>query len=93
MVAVSDCDERVSPTNVLKHLPPRFSVVRSIPPSKNSDGWRVWPTLSSVLAVSHGVVIEWLRPGAAEPLVVAQMASRPLAPWQSPPLPTAVVPS
>src|SRR5712672_1609653 len=45
-VAVSDCEERVSPRNDWKHSLERFSAVRSTPPSKNSEAWRVVPTPS-----------------------------------------------
>src|SRR5947207_15834483 len=43
-VAVSDCEERVSPMNTLKHLPARLLLVRLRPPSKNSEVWRLCPT-------------------------------------------------
>src|SRR5262249_7649668 len=40
-VAVSDCDERVSPTKALKHVLGIWAFVRLIPPSKNSAVWRL----------------------------------------------------
>src|SRR6185503_16202725 len=73
-VAVSDCEERVSPMNTLKHLPPRFVAVRSIPPSKNSETRSVWATPSCLLAVSHGVLMLPFI-GMVPEFVVAQTAS------------------
>jgi len=71
-VAVRDCEERVSPTKVLKHLPERPVVVRLMPPSKNSPGSSVLPSpvVLPLLFVSHGV---WIVPVFA----VAQMLSPP----------------
>src|SRR2546423_13202294 len=45
MVAVGDCDERVSPRNRAKHCS-SWSAVRSTPPSKNSRAFNAPPSLS-----------------------------------------------
>src|SRR5438105_9341830 len=61
MVAVGDCDERVAPRNRAKHCS-SWMAVRSTPPSKNSSGLRLPPSLSgwahggvtaAVLTVAH----------------------------------------
>ena len=90
-VAVRDWEERVSPMNTLKHLPPRFVRVRLRPPSKNSASWRVFPTPSVLFEVFHGVVI---GPVIGAPVfVVAQTSSPPAVPLQSAPWATDVAPS
>src|SRR5258706_5414528 len=90
-VAVSDCEERVSPMKTLKHLPPRLVAVRSIPPSKNSEIRSVLPTPSCLLAVSQGVEIVPVI-GRLPELVVAQMASPERVDLQSTPWATEFVP-
>src|SRR5207245_520960 len=86
-VAVSDCEERVSPMNVLKHLPPMCAAVRFTPPSKNSETSFVEPPF--LFAVSQG--------GSSVPFVgsltVAHAASPPRVDLQSTPCATGVVPS
>src|SRR4051794_5445909 len=81
IVAVSDWDERVSPRNELKHLSARCALVRSRPPSKNSDSRRACPVPSFLFAVNHGT---WI----VGTLTVAQDASIPAAFLQSPPFAT-----
>src|SRR3954469_4907649 len=56
-VAVNDCEERVSPTNVLKHLPLRPESVRLTPPSKNSAVDSVWVSALPPALVSHGMSV------------------------------------
>ena len=87
-VAVKDCEERVSARNVVKHLPPRSLSVRLTPPSKNSACRRLWPTPSSLFAVSHGVVIVPPTPSLGA-LTVAQASSPGGSVVQSEPLATA----
>ncbi len=63
-------DERVSAMNVLKHLPPRSLSVRLMPPSKNSEVRRLWPTPSCLFDGQPRVVI-------VPVLTVAQAVDRP----------------
>src|SRR6185503_9523134 len=91
-VAVRDCEERVSPMNTLKHLPPRFVFVRLRPPSKNSASRRVVPTPSCLFEVGQGVEIVPLI-GSAPVFVVAQTSSPPAVVLQSAPWATEVAPS
>src|SRR4051812_13903732 len=84
MVAVGDCDERVSPTNVLKHLSPKPVWVRLIPPSKNSPVSSEEPT-EVFLTVSHGVEIVPVLDTAQIGSLIVCSGSR-----QSPLLPTGV---
>src|SRR3954470_2797080 len=76
MVAVGDCDDRVSATKVAKHRLVGSCLVMSMPPSKNSSAFSEPPSLSGWF---HGGVMATL-------LVMAHSLSLALAP-QSEPVP------
>src|SRR2546421_2442519 len=93
MVAVGDCDDRVSPRNRAKHCS-SWSAVRSTPPSKNSRGLRAPPSLSGWAhgGLTAALVLTMAQAAAGSP-VAGSIGSGVPGAGQSPPVPTGVVPS